>query len=148
MRSLFSARRLEEWLARSVRGVELDQDLRRAVAYMQGWVLEYVNLPSPALREIQRVVLAGGHVVLATPFFHRRDTSHDFWGFTDEGLRFLLGEAGFEVLLLVRQGGALGVVVNVLKHAIYVEPRTWRRRAAGYLLRLIGRIIRRGWRWQ
>lgn len=194
VRSLLSVRALDEWLAWSVRRVELDKDLCKAMAYMRGhvleigasasrrrgqfrppieacrsWiyvdinegarphivgdleqlpvrdggfdtvvcleVLEYVESPSRAVREIRRVLAPGGHMVLATPFLSRRDTPHDFWRFTDEGLRFLLERAGFEVVLLARQGGALGVVVNVLKHIIWVESRTWRRRAEGYLLR-------------
>ena len=72
-------------------------------------------------------------MILATPFLHRADTAHDYWRFTEHGLRELLKTAGFEVLWLKAQGHALCVVVNILKYAIYIQPRNWIRRMLGLI---------------
>jgi len=98
-------------------------------------VLEYVTRPQAALSEIRRVLKRGGKLILATPFLHRADTPHDYWRFTEYGLRYLLQQTGFDVVWLRAQGSALGVAVNILKYAIYAQPAGWRRRWLGYTAR-------------
>ena len=94
-------------------------------------VLEYVTRPQAALSEIHRVLKRDGKLILATPFLHRADTPHDYWRFTEHGLRYLLQETGFDVTWLRAQGSALGVAVNILKYAIYAQPAGRRRRWLG-----------------
>ena len=90
-------------------------------------VMEYVTHPQAALKEIYRILKRGGTLILATPFLHRADTSHDYWRFTEHALRHLLAEAGFVVQELKAQGAALAVAVNILKYAIYaMQRRRWR----------------------
>lgn len=98
-------------------------------------VLEYVTRPQVALGEIHRVLKPSEKLILATPFLHRTDTSHDYWRFTKYGLRYLLQQSGFEVVWLKAQGSALSVAVNILKYTIYAQPPRRRRRWLGYAAR-------------
>ena len=98
-------------------------------------VLEYVTRPEAALTELRRVLHGDGKLILATPFLHRSDTTHDYWRFTEHGLRYLLQETGFDVIWFKAQGSALGVAVNILKYAIYAQPGGQRRRWLGFVAR-------------
>lgn len=82
-------------------------------------VLQYLNNPGQGLREVHRALRPGGLFVLAVPFLHRADTDHDYWRFTEPGLRYLLAEAGFQVFQVKAQGAAFAVAVNILKFALH-----------------------------
>ena len=90
-------------------------------------VLEYVESPAKALTEIRRLLKPGGKLVLATPFLHRMDSDKDLWRFTEQGLRFLLEESGFQIEAVKAQGAALAAAVNILKYALRVQAPSWRR---------------------
>lgn len=65
-------------------------------------VLEHVDDPWLAARNLRDLVVAGGHVVVSTPFMIRIHelplfAMHDYWRFTPRGLRTLLERAGLEV---------------------------------------------------
>jgi len=94
-------------------------------------VLEYVSRPKRALTEIHGVLKPGGKLILSTPFLHRADTEHDYWRFTEHGLRYMLEEAGFNVVWFRAQGSAFAVAANIFKYAIYIQPAGWRRRFLG-----------------
>lgn len=100
-------------------------------------VFEYVTDPQKALSEIRRVLKPEGKLVLSTPFLHRADTLQDYWRFTEYGLRLILKEGGFEVKGLKAQGSALGVVVNILKYVISIQPN----RMVRYLLDFLTRPL-------
>src|SRR5690606_30416209 len=42
-------------------------------------VLEYIDEPAVAVRQMHRALAAAGTLVLSVPFMHRQDTPHDFW---------------------------------------------------------------------
>ena len=59
-------------------------------------VLEHVENPAKALREIYRVLEKGGNVLITTMFaFPIHNYPSDYWRFTPEGLVLLLEQAGF-----------------------------------------------------
>jgi SAM-dependent methyltransferase len=69
-------------------------------------VLEHVAAPDAALSEIHRVLAPGGRVVLSTPFLLEiHEAPHDYYRFTDFGLRHLL--RGFDAVRVERRNGAL-----------------------------------------
>ena len=61
-------------------------------------VLEHVVDPHRAVREVFRVLVAGARFYVQTPFMMGvHSAPHDYWRFTDYGLRNLLAKAGFEI---------------------------------------------------
>lgn len=59
-------------------------------------VLEHVKRPWLALEGLYRVLQPGGWIIITVPFgFHRHAYPHDYYRFTDEGLKALLDDAGF-----------------------------------------------------
>ena len=69
-------------------------------------VLEHVPTPDLAMSEIHRVLAAGGQLVLSTPFlFEIHQGPHDYYRFTEHGLRHLLH--GFDACRIVRRNGYL-----------------------------------------
>lgn len=86
-------------------------------------VLQYLSDPSRGLFELHRTLRPGGVLVLATPFFHRADTEHDMWRFTEPGLRTMLVAAGFEVVTFKAQGAALASAINTLKFVLHKLQR-------------------------
>lgn len=90
-------------------------------------VLEYVDEPQKALREMSRVLDGTGVLILSTPFLHRMDSAQDRWRFTEAGLRHMMEETGFRLRELRVQGYAMALVVNILKYAIHsLQSETWR----------------------
>jgi SAM-dependent methyltransferase len=69
-------------------------------------VLEHVEEPLAALRECHRVLRPGGHLLLTCPFMWQlHEEPRDFFRYSREGLRYLLGAAGFTVVQIKPLGG-------------------------------------------
>ena len=69
-------------------------------------VLEHVQRPWLVADEIRRVLKPGGHVVLELPFLNVIHAEHDYFRFTDRGIRALFDQNRFEpVLEQVGSGG-------------------------------------------
>lgn len=106
-------------------------------------MLEYVKQPAIALKEMRRVLVPNGNLVISVPFLHRADTAHDFWRMTEHGLRRLLAECGFMPLWIKPQGFAFSVMTNILKHAVNVHGPGLRRWLLGRSLQPFGALLLR-----
>lgn len=69
-------------------------------------VLEHVRKPWVCAAEMTRVLKPGGHVVLLLPFLYIIHHQHDYFRFTDKGIRSLFDETSYDVVL--EQVGAGG----------------------------------------
>lgn len=64
-------------------------------------VLEHVEFPLLVMREASRVLRSNGIMLLTVPFavpLHPKETYGDFWRFSPEGIRLLIGECQLEVV--------------------------------------------------
>jgi SAM-dependent methyltransferase len=86
------------------------------------WFLYMAPEPVAVLREIRRVLKPGAFLVLGTPLaFPVNPEPIDLWRFTDEGLRHVLREAGFEGVEVVPFGGRWTSAAYLIEP--YLRPR-------------------------
>jgi SAM-dependent methyltransferase len=81
-------------------------------------VLEHLENPKTAVAEVERILKPGGLVYITTPFqypFHGAPL--DYYRWTLRGLQALLGPS-FEVTASGNRGGAMGVIILSLGHAL------------------------------
>jgi SAM-dependent methyltransferase len=76
-------------------------------------VLEHLREPGRCLDEIHRVVKPGGAVFFTVPMtMYTHCEPHDFYRYTEYGLRYLLEKHGFEIVELRRLGGLVSVMAT------------------------------------
>ena len=63
------------------------------------FVLEHLERPQEAVREMHRILKPDGHLILGAPlFWHLHEEPRDFYRYTKYGLAHLFAAAGFEVV--------------------------------------------------
>jgi len=100
-------------------------------------VLEHVADHQALLREAFRILVPGGYLILSAPMaWEHHEEPYDFFRFTRHGLKHLLQGQGFEVTLIVPNGGKWALVGQMLQNSIATSlfrPQTWARKAAWFL---------------
>ncbi len=90
-------------------------------------VLEHVPEPDTLLREVHRVLRAGGHLVLTAPQTNPlHEEPNDFFRYTCYGLAFLTERAGLQVAEIRPLGGAIATIGQMI-----VWHSNWVRRIPG-----------------
>ena len=98
-------------------------------------VLEHLEDPLCAIREMNRILRDGGTVILTVPFFwHIHEAPRDFYRYSEYGLRYLFEQGGFEIVELKPLSG---YIVTFTQLSIYFFKRFQK----GFLLRPIGRVL-------
>jgi SAM-dependent methyltransferase len=76
-------------------------------------VIEHVPDPGALVAESARVLKPGGALVLSAPFtWHLHDEPHDYWRFTEYGLRLLCERAGLRVIAVRATNRYFGAVLQ------------------------------------
>lgn len=71
-------------------------------------LLEHVHDPTRALGELNRALAPGGHLVLTAPHLSRlHEEPHDYYRYTEYGLRHLIEKADLRILSIQPTGGLL-----------------------------------------
>lgn len=76
-------------------------------------VLEHVSSPVALLRDIHRVMVPGGLLILTVPWSARvHHLPHDYFRYTNFGLGTVLEEAGFSVQHMEERGNDIAAIAN------------------------------------
>lgn len=71
-------------------------------------VLEHLEEPEAAIREMYRILKPGGHVILTAPFYWQiHESPRDFFRFTRYGLEYLFTKTGFQIVEIYPLSGFL-----------------------------------------
>ena len=75
--------------------------------------------PVETLKEIRRVLKSDGTMIMSAPFItNEMPEPHDFWRFTQDGLKRTLDEAGFREYKIIRFGGRFSSALYLVNPAI------------------------------
>lgn len=78
--------------------------------------LEHLPAPDRFLAEAARVLKAGGRLHLTAPLCQRtHQIPHDYYRYTEYGLRHLIGGAGLDVVSVLPQGGYLAFLADAIR---------------------------------
>lgn len=79
-------------------------------------VLEHLRYPIETLTELARVLKPGAHLLVTTPFMYQaHQRPHDYFRYTESGLRHMFRVAGFSHVELRRSGDSLAVLLHMLR---------------------------------
>jgi len=102
-------------------------------------VLEHVEQPACAIAEMHRVLRPGGVVILTAPLFWQvHEAPRDFYRYTEYGLRYLFGKAGFTILELTPLSGFVVTFAQALVYYVHERLPRWLIPVAG---RTLGTLI-------
>jgi len=86
-------------------------------------VLEHIHSPELLLAEIARVLTPAGKLLMNVPFLYwLHEQPHDYYRYTEHGLRRLVERAGLRVLELEPLGGAPEVVADLVGKHVQQVP--------------------------
>jgi SAM-dependent methyltransferase len=87
-------------------------------------VLEHVTEPSKLMAEVARVLRPGGVVLLTTPqTWGLHLEPHDFYRYTEYGLRYLAEKSGLEVVEVIPTCGLSATLAQrIADTVVYTEP--------------------------
>jgi SAM-dependent methyltransferase len=111
--------------------LDFECDLRRPLPFRDSEfdvvvlsdVLEHIPTPEALLREIARVLVSDGTLMMSVPFLYWvHETPHDYYRYTEFGLRYLLGAAGLDVVVVERLGGIPEVIADLLAKGLINFP--------------------------
>jgi SAM-dependent methyltransferase len=97
-------------------------------------VMEHLPRPDLVLNELFRILKPGGKIIYTAPLFYEEHMQpYDFYRYTQFGIRFLFGNAGFEVERLDWLDGYYATVAYQMNTLSRYLPRISREVTPGFL---------------
>ncbi len=111
------------------RGSELPLHKQSVDTVLATAVLEHVEEPLIALKEIHTALKPGGTLIGTAPFiWHIHEDPRDFYRYTSYGLEYLLREAGFEILQIAPLSGFWVTFASEAAYTVHRADKGWLRR--------------------
>lgn len=86
-------------------------------------VLEHMRDPWHLFEEMERVLSAGGKILMNVPFFYRlHEIPHDYFRYTEYGLRGLIEDSGLRLVLLDSIGGVPEIISDIFAKTVRRTP--------------------------
>lgn len=93
-------------------------------------VLEHVDDPYQALKEMTRVLKKDGMLILGTPFYYYlHGLPYDYFRFTEQGLKKIVCDHGFEIVEIQSAGGYFSALIepmNILFTCLGLSIPVWK----------------------
>jgi SAM-dependent methyltransferase len=106
-------------------------------------VIEHVNKPQAALKEIARVLRENGLLIITWPLFYPiHDFPEDFYRFTEFGMHTALNDCGLKDIKIKRRGSLLSVLHTIIGQCLLDVSEAIRRiPLLGFVLRPFAWLI-------
>lgn len=102
------------------RGTEFPFDNEEFDSVVTNQVLEHVFEPNLFLSEINRVLKNGGNFLLTVPFaWDEHEQPYDFARYSSFGLKYLLENAGFEIITNIKSENNIKAIFQLVNAYIY-----------------------------
>ncbi len=86
-------------------------------------VLEHIRKPEQLWQEMQRILKINGRLMMNVPFYYwLHEQPHDYFRYTEYGLRAMAEEAGFTILLLEAYGGIPEILTDICAKLVRTVP--------------------------
>lgn len=109
-------------------------------------VLEHVAEPQQVLHELARILKPGGVLLLSVPHLaYLHNEPHDYYRYTEFGLRHLLAGAGFEIRQIRWSGGLLSFLGHM--PSTLIVNLTWGIPVIFQVVSFLNRLWSRGIAW-
>lgn len=72
-------------------------------------VLEHVKRPFDALINMRECLKRDGRIIVTVPFYHPIHSKQDFWRWTQQGIKYLMKDAGFRNIKITPYGNNVTV---------------------------------------
>lgn len=90
-----------------------------ADAVLCAQVLEHVQDPDKALRELRRILKDDGYLILSTPLIIEVHAQADFFRWTEQGLRLFVQKGGFDILKMEKIGGIFSCLARTRMQTLF-----------------------------
>jgi len=87
-------------------------------------VLEHIAEPKQLLQELNKLLKPNGKIIIMVPFMYRlHEEPHDYYRYTEHGLRHLLNVSNYTVTEIESYGGIVDVIFDMLNKVFFNTHR-------------------------